>query len=94
MVESKPFSGLGSMIKKQRLMTTMILFPYLNPWDLAIFLQVSKSCNALLDPKSKYCVNYLELFKIWGKDRTPSEVDQTKTSASRTLQEAAKWFIC
>ena len=47
-------------------MTTMILFPYLNPWDLAKLSQVNKACKALLDSKSKFCVNYKHLYDVWG----------------------------
>ncbi len=54
--------GFDSIVKNKRLMTTMMLFPYLNPWDLAKLSQVSKACKSLLDPKSKICVNYKHLF--------------------------------
>ena len=58
--------GFDSIVKNKRLMTTMMLFPYLNPWDLARLSQVNKACKSLLDSKSKICVNYKHLFEVWG----------------------------
>ena len=71
----------------------MILFPYLNAIDLVIFLQVSKACYALLDVRSKHCVNFQILFREWGIELTTQEVEETFISTSRTLQKAKNWVI-
>ena len=74
-------------------MVQIILFPFLSPWDLIIFSQLNKSCNQLLDPNSKHCVNFKVLFRVWGIILQQAEVEQTLVSTFIALHIAAKWFI-
>ena len=86
MVESKPIRGFESMVKNQKGMVVIILFPYLSPRELARFCQLNKSCCQLL---LKY-VNFQVLFEAWGICLSPAEVEETRISISRALQMALK----
>ena len=75
MVESKHSSNFESMVKNQRGLCQIILFLFLDPKELAKFCQINKNCNQLLDPKSKYCVNFKVLYwEQFGIQITPDEV--------------------
>ena len=89
MVESKPISGFDSMVKNQKLMVVIVLFPNLSPRELARFCQLNKSCCQLL---LKH-VNFQVLFEAWGISLSPGELEETKISISRALQVAAKYMI-
>ena len=66
MVESKPKSDFENMVKNQRGMCHIILFKFIDVKSLVKFAQINKDSNQLLDPRSKYCVNFQVLFKVWG----------------------------
>ena len=87
MVESKPMRGFDSMVKNQKLMVVIVLFPYLSPRELARFCQLNKSCCQLL---LKY-VNFQVLFEAQGIYLSPDELVETKISLSRALQTALKY---
>ena len=87
MVESNPIRYFDSMIKNQKLMVVIVLFPYLSPRELARFCQLNKSCCQLL---LKY-VNFQVLFEAQGIYLSPSELEETKISLSRALQMALKY---
>ena len=87
MVESKPISGFDSMVKNQKLMVVIVLFPNLSPRELTRFCQLNKSCSQLL---LKY-VNFQVLFEAWGISLSPGELEETKISISRALQAALKF---
>jgi hypothetical protein len=57
----------------------------LKPHELARFSGVSRSCNDLVNPKSKYCVNFVVLYKVWGLALEPWEVFETQVSTARAL---------
>ena len=86
MVESKPIRGFDSMVKNQKLMVVIVLFPYLSPRELARFCQLNQSCCQLL---LKY-VNFQVLFEAQGVYLSPGELEETKISLSRALQAALK----
>jgi hypothetical protein len=71
MVENRHLSGFEQMVKNQKLMTVIILFPYFNPKDLATFCQISKACTDII----RNYVNFEVLFKVWGIILTPDEVE-------------------
>ena len=66
MVESRQDSKFEAMVKNQRGLCQIVLFLLLDPKGLAKFCRYNKSCNKLLDPRSKYCVNFKVLFEGWG----------------------------
>ena len=78
------------MVKIRRLMTVILLFPYFMARDLAKFSQLSKSCNELLNPKTKQCVNFKVLFETWGITLTTAEVEETLISTHKALQVVRK----
>ena len=86
MVESKPIRGFDSMVKNQKLMVVIVLFPYLSPRELARFCQLNNSCCQLL---LKYA-NFQVLFEAQGIYLSPDELEETKIYLSRGLQEALK----
>jgi hypothetical protein len=67
------------------MMTIIMLFPYFVARDLANFSQVSKSCNELVNPKSKHCVNFKVLFEAWGINLTPADEKETLISTNRAF---------
>ena len=87
MVESKPIRGFDSMVKNQKLMVVIVLFPYLSPRELARFCQLNQSCCQLL---LKY-VNFQVLFEAQGIYLSPGELEETKISLSRALQAVLKY---
>ena len=87
MVESKPLRGFDSMVKNQKLMVVIVLFPYLSPRELARFCQLNQSCCQLL---LKY-VNFQVLFEAQGIFLSPGELEETRISVSRALQAALKY---
>ncbi len=89
MVESKPKSGLESIVKNQKLMTVIVLFPFFKPWELARFCQFNKAYKELLLRH----VNFQVLFEAWGIILTPAEMEETYISTSIALKLAAKKFI-
>ena len=94
MVESKPQSNFELMVKNQRGLCQIILFSFLDPKSLAKFCQINKSCKHLLDPRSKYCVNFQVLFQEqFCLELTPDEVAETFISTSRALQVALKCMM-
>ena len=93
MVESKQDSRFESMVKNQRGLCQIVLFSLLNPKGLAKFIRLNKNCKQLLDPRSKYCVNFQVLFEAWGIQLTPGDVGETLISTARALQVAAKCII-
>jgi hypothetical protein len=48
MVESKPASGFEIMIRDTKLLTAIILLPYLSIRDLARFCQINKASYQLI----------------------------------------------
>ena len=89
MVENKPLSGLGSIVKNQRHMTGMELLPLLNIWEILKFQQLSKASYQFL---LKY-VNFKVLFEVWGVQLTDTQVEETKISTTRALQVALKCLM-
>ena len=79
--------GFDSIVKNQKLMVVIVLFPYLRPRELARFCQLNKSCCQLL---LKY-VNFQVLFEAQGIYLSPDELVETKISLSRALQTALKY---
>ena len=71
MVESKLLRGFEQMVKCNKLMTVIILFPYFSPKDLALFCQINKACTDII----RNYVNFEVLFKVWGINLTPDEVE-------------------
>jgi hypothetical protein len=43
MVESRGESWFETMVKEYKLMTAIMVLPYFNPWELAIFCQLNKA---------------------------------------------------
>ena len=93
MVYSRQDSRFESMVKNQRGLCQILLFSLLDPKGLAKFCRLNKACRQLLDPKSKYCVNFKVLFENWGIQLTPGDVNETLISTTRALQVAAKCII-
>ena len=87
MVESKPIRGFDSIVKNQKEIVVIVLFPYLSPRELARFCQLNKSCCELL---LKY-VNFQDLFKAQGIYLSPGELEETRISLSRALDSALKY---
>ena len=46
-----------------------------------------------MDVKSKHCVNFQVLFKVWGMNVTPHETEEISISTTKALKMAAKWSI-
>ena len=74
------------MVKRLKLMTVIILFPFFNPLDLVRFFQLNKSTHQLL---LKH-VNFQVLLEAWGLTLTPDQVEAAKISASGALKVVAK----
>ena len=62
------------MVKTQRGLCQILLFQFLDPKGLAKFIRLNKNCKQLLDPRSKYCVNFKVLLEAWGINLTAAEV--------------------
>ena len=60
---------------------------------MAKFCRINKSCKKLLDPRSKYCVNFKVLFEGWGIQLNDDDVEETLISTSRALQLATKYML-
>ena len=66
----------------------------LDPKGLAKFCRMNKNCNKLLDPRSKYCVNFKVLFEEqFGIQLTQADVEETLISTSRALAVALKYTM-
>jgi hypothetical protein len=76
------------MVKNQKLMTVIILFPFLSPWCLVEFAKLNKACRQLLDLQSPHCVNYEFLYETWGIEITPEEIGETYISTAKVLKKA------
>ena len=82
------------MVKNQRGLCQIVLFCLLDPKSLVKFCRLNKNCNQLLDPRSKYCVNFKVLFEEqFGIQLKPAEEEETLISTARALQWAAKYMM-
>ena len=73
MAESRPASGFEKIVKEHRLMTAMMIFPVLCPWELARFCRLNKKLQYFaencqlqsfvrsLGPESYTCSNKRDL---------------------------------
>ena len=93
MVESKKRISFVSLTKNQRGLVQIVLLPMLTARELLVFALLCRSCNDLVNPKSKNCVNFVVLYKAWGLDLEPQEVFETLVSTTRALSFATKWCI-
>ena len=94
MVESRQESRFESLVKNQRGLCQIVLFKLLDPKGLAKFCRLNKNCKQLLDPRSKYCVNFQVLFEEqFGIKLTPDDVKMTLISTSKALESARKYMI-
>ena len=62
MVESKPQSSFESLVNERRLLTVIVLIPYLRVSELVRFFRLNKACYHLMQE----VVNYRVLFDNWG----------------------------
>ena len=92
MVESKPVHCFEFMVTNKRGLCQIALFPFMDPKGLLRFSQINKACKLLLDPRSKYCVNFEMLFKAWGINLTPHEVKNTLKSTILALKMAMQYL--
>jgi hypothetical protein len=87
-------SAFESMVKNQRGLCQIILFMFLDLKDLANFCRLNKNCKKLLDPMSKFCVNFQVLFgELFSIQLTPDEAEETSISTSRALKVALKYKL-
>ena len=62
MVESRQASSFEKIVKEQKLMTVIILLPYLKISELFRFFRLNKGCYHIMQA----IVNFQVLFKTWG----------------------------
>ena len=89
MVERRKASGFERLVKEHRLMTAMMIFPVLCPWELARFCRLKKASHSIFQK----IVNFKALFEAWGLNLTPAQIKETLISASIALQVAAKCIM-
>ena len=81
MVESRKASYFERMVVEHKLMTAIVVLPYFDPWELFYFCRLNKASYHIMDK----IVNYKVLFKHWGVQLTPDEVEECLISTSRAL---------
>ena len=69
---SRKISSFVKMIKNQKLMTIIILLPYLNIKELVRFCRLNKASYKLM-----LKVNFQVLYGAWGIKLSPAEVKET-----------------
>ena len=86
MLERRKASYFERMVTEHKLMTTIVMLPYFDPWELVKFCRLNKaSCHIM-----HKIVNYEVLFEEWDVKLTPDEVAETFISTSRALQVGTK----
>ena len=89
MVESRRASGFEKIVTEQKLMTVIVLLPFLKIIELVRFCRLNKACYYLM----KAIVNFKVLFKSQGLNLTTTQWEETLISASIALQVAAKYLM-
>ena len=74
------------MVNEHRLMTAMMLLPYLNPFELAKFCRLNKASFHI----AQKIVNFKVLFESQGIQLTPKQVNGFKFSVPLALKIVAK----
>ena len=76
-------------MKNKKLMTVIILLPYLSPRELFRFCSLNKACYQLL---LSY-INFQVLFEAWGFHLTPDQLEEIRISTSKALKVTAKYMM-
>ena len=74
------------MVKETKLLTALILLPYLHIRDMARFCQINKTCCQIM----LKTVNFKVLFEPWAVKLTPDMVAETLISRSIALKMGLK----
>ena len=77
------------MVNERRLLTVIVLLPYLKVSELVRFCQLNKGCYHLMQA----VVNYRVLFENWGLILKPYQLQETLISATIALQVAAECIM-
>ena len=89
MVESIKASGFEKIVTENKLMTVIVLLPFLKIRELIRFCRLNKACYKIMTK----IVNFQVLFKTQGLNLTPTQWEAFKVSASIALQAAVKYMM-
>ena len=76
------------MVSTQKIMTVIVMFPYLTLKELTKFCQLNKACRELM-----LKVNYKVLCEAWGVKLSSDLVAETQISTSIALQVLCKFMM-
>ena len=71
MVESRPVSAFERIVKDNKLMTVIVLLPFLKIFELVRFCRLNKACYQIMIK----IVNFKVLFKTQGINLTPTQFE-------------------
>ena len=89
MVERRQGSGFERIVTENKLMTVIVLLPFLKIFELVRFCRLNKACYHMMQA----IVNFRVLFETWGLNLTRTQWEATLISASIALQVAAKYLM-